>query len=63
MYQIIMVYQRMHVVCPVGERGKYSTGEYIPMPDYQGTGMALCGVIKKGETLNDWIKKHHEKKH
>lgn len=63
MYQTIMVYQRMHVVCSVGERGKYSTGEVIQMPDYLGTGMALCGVVQKGDTLNDWIKKYHEKKH
>jgi len=30
--------------------------EKIPNPNYQGTGLALCGVLKNGETLEGWKK-------
>ena len=29
----------------------------IPMPNFKGTGMALKGILKKGETINAWHKR------
>lgn len=28
-----------------------------PEPDFLGTGMALCGVLKEGETLQEFIER------
>jgi hypothetical protein len=49
----IEVAGRTHVLTPYNNtyRGPY------PMPNYHGTGMALCGVTKKGESLDKWIKR------
>ena len=60
MYNTIITNKRIHVIRLVVDRGKYSTGKVVPMPNYLGTGMALCGVVAKGETLNDWIIKNHK---
>jgi len=27
----------------------------IPQPNYRGTGLALCGILLRGETLQEWI--------
>ena len=29
----------------------------IPNANFKGTGLACCGVLQKGESLNAWIKK------
>ena len=60
MYNTIITNNRIHVIRLVADRGKYSTGQVVPMPNYLGTGMALCGVVAKGETLEDWIIKNHK---
>ena len=51
-YNIVTVGTRKHVVCTVTSR---SGG--VDNPNYMGTGMALCGVMKKGETLEQWKKR------
>jgi hypothetical protein len=33
----------------------------MPQPNYNGTGMALCGILKPGETLHEWFIKHGKK--
>jgi hypothetical protein len=52
-YRTVEVWGRGHVVCD------YPTfrGTKHPQPNYQKTGMALCGVLKKNETLEHWIKR------
>ncbi len=29
----------------------------LPSANFKGTGMACCGVLQKGESLNAWLKK------
>lgn len=53
-YQTIQVHGRTHVICAVDLRSGY------PEPNYMGTGMALCGVIDAGKSLDDWKQKHHK---
>ena len=53
-YSVINVAGRNHVVCEARFRGDH------PEPNYQGTFKALCGVIDKGHTLEDWKKKHNK---
>lgn len=51
-YDTVEVYGRTHVVCSI-----YTYRPSYPDPNYRNTGMALCGVLKKGETLDGWIKR------
>lgn len=53
-FKIINVGKRQHVVCDARSRGA------MPDPNYQGSKMALCGVIEKGKTLEEWKKKHRK---
>lgn len=52
-----------YVVVDTPSRGNYvgSVANYerqpIPMPNFKGTGMALKGILKKGETINAWHKR------
>ena len=52
-----------YVVVDAPNRGYYigSVANYerqpIPMPNFKGTGMALKGSLKKGETINAWRKR------
>jgi hypothetical protein len=43
----------MHVITPASDRS-----EAHEDANYRGTGMALCGVVEKNETLDDWLTKH-----
>lgn len=54
-YSSIQVCGRTHVVCNVASRNGY------PEPNYMNTGKALCGVVDKGSSLDDWKKKHNKK--
>ena len=54
-YTTILVCGRLHVLREVSPR---NTG--IPEANYMGTGKALCGVVDKGDTLEDWIKKYRK---
>lgn len=52
-YKVIQVEGRGHVVRDVIRwRGDQA--------DYQHTGMALCGVLLKGETLRQWIARRED---
>ena len=55
-FSTIEVNGRSHVICPKSDRGAG-----IKKADYQETGMALCGVIQRGQTLKQWVKKHGHK--
>ena len=46
-FQVIDVTGMAHVVKETSHKDR--------APDYKGTGMALCGVLGKGETLDQWI--------
>ena len=52
-----------YIVVDTPNRGNYvsSVASYekqpIPMPNFKGTGMALKGILKKGETINAWHKR------
>ena len=50
-YEELEVGGRVHVVCNLNERLGY------PLPNYMNTGKALCGVLKNGQSLADWISK------
>ena len=61
---VININGRAHVIKEVMRDGMYpdpETGEKshipIPRPNYEGTGQALCGVLKKNETFLDWKKR------
>lgn len=56
-YQTIKVNGRTHVVCDIDGRG----GSGYPYPNYMGTGKALCGVVDKGDTFDDWKRKRNER--
>ena len=55
-YSTVNVGRRLHVVHEV----KRDTEANIPDPNYKNTGMALCGVVDKGEDLDHWRKKHNK---
>lgn len=50
-HKVITVKKREHVVCDVQPRDSQ------PMPNYRGTHMALCGILKKGESLESFLKR------
>jgi hypothetical protein len=49
--ETIEIAGRLHVVTPVDGRENSA----YPMPNYMGTGKALCGILEPGESLNDFI--------
>lgn len=53
-YEVIRVCGRQHIVCAVNNRTRPQDKEPLPDPNYQNTGKALCGVLAKGESLNEW---------
>ncbi len=55
MYKTVKVISRTHVVC---HRSRQYT-EYDE-PNYMNTGMALCGVLLPGETLEQFIDRKKE---
>ncbi len=52
-YETVTVRGRLHVVCESSR-----SGSSFPDPNYMNTGKALCGVVAKGLTLDDWLKRH-----
>lgn len=50
-YTTITVLGHQHVLCEASDRGRLGH----PNANYMGTKMALCGVIEKGKTLEEWI--------
>jgi hypothetical protein len=52
--QILQVNGREHVVKRVTRSGTDSEGVPYPEPNYRGPGMALCGILRKGQTLQEW---------
>lgn len=52
LYSTIVVWSRLHVICESKER----KGNLHRDANYMGTGKALCGVLKKGQTLEEWMK-------
>jgi len=66
-FQIIDVDGQSHVVKECYRPGHYldpDTREKIPVdqPNYRGTGMCLCGILKKGQTLDEFTRLYIEKK-
>ena len=46
-----------YVVRLVGDRGKDNSGQ-VPMPCFMGMqGFALCGILNKGETIDEFNKR------
>ena len=54
-FKVISVSGRQHVVTNTESRGKG-----FDNPNYMGTGMALCGILNEGETLDDWRTRTHQ---
>jgi hypothetical protein len=55
-YQVIEVGKRQHVVCEGSDRRNS-----YPNANYLKKGVALCGVLKNGESLNDFLKARQKK--
>jgi len=65
MYKTIAVKNRLHVVREMN-RLPYCISDYymscngerirVESPNYLGSGMALSGVLKRGQTLDEWVK-------
>lgn len=51
-FETIQVLGRTHVVRHVERPSKH-----YPEPNYRGTGKALCGVTREGESLEAWIRR------
>ena len=56
-FKVVKVGNREHVVREVESRGYNSMGGKISDANYLGTGMALCAVLDKGQSLASWINK------
>lgn len=52
LYGTIKVVGRTHIVKEV-----FRKDMDFPAPNYQGTGKALVGVCRVGETLEEWVKR------
>lgn len=50
-YKTLKVGKFDYVVCDKDSR----YGTIFPESDFAGSGMALCGALQNGETLQDWI--------
>ena len=53
--KIIIVHGYQHIIMPY-RRTMVNENIVYPNPNYRGTGMALVGVLKKGQTLNQFKK-------
>ena len=51
---VIKVNGKNHVV-NLNPRGRFSSeGLVLPAPNYQNTGNAFCGILRDGESLEEW---------
>jgi len=51
----IVVHGRKHVLCAADRAQKLKEGETpLPPPNYCGTGLCLCGILKKYQTLEEF---------
>lgn len=57
-FRTIEVCNRIHVLV-MSDGREYTTHEAA---NYRGTGMALCGVLRKNENVNEFISKLKTKK-
>jgi hypothetical protein len=58
MEKTIIVHGRTHVLTESKRNDNVEDGQTkIEQPNYLGTGMALCGVLRPGETLEEWKKR------
>jgi hypothetical protein len=55
-FKTVEVHGRVHVVCSSYSRNISIHDE----ANYCNTGMALCGVLKKNETLDKWKRRTHK---
>ena len=53
--EVINFNGRGHILKRIQRNGTDSEGHAYPDPDFRGTGMALCGVLKKGQNLKKWM--------
>lgn len=56
-FKTLVVAGKTHVVIDLNRND-----DYYPNPNYMGTGMALCGILNDGETLEEF-KIRKEKTH
>jgi hypothetical protein len=61
-YELIKVHGREHVITEqlaIRRTVRSFNGKYIeithPDANYMGTGKCLCGVLNKGESLEEWM--------
>jgi len=52
-YGTIKVGDKFHVVTQTSKDRKDT--DLYPDANYRNTGLALCGILKDNETLQDWI--------
>lgn len=54
-YSTIKVVNRLHVLKEVF---RSDDGRQYPNPNYLKTGKALCGILEKNQTLEEWCEKY-----
>lgn len=55
-FKSVIMHGKIHVL-----RFYRRMGSQLPQPNYIGSGMALCGVLRDGETLQEWISRNQTK--
>lgn len=54
MYKTIRTLNKTFVIKESVRNVNYTDGSEMPEANFLNTGMALCGILKKGETLDEW---------
>lgn len=68
LYKTIPVHNQNHVVKEVKRpnvvlmSGDNKIIQEIEQPNYRGSGMALCGILKPGQTLDHFVANHNKSK-
>lgn len=64
MYKLLEVGKKKYVLCSnirktesyIKQKNGVSLKVFTPMANFNNTGMALCGILKGGQTLEQFIK-------
>lgn len=55
-YDTVISHGRKHVICEAKDRSGYLA------PNYLGTKRALCGVLLRGQTLENWLEQRRSRR-
>ncbi len=57
-FKVINVHGREHVITPNKRPVSYSDGDRLPNANYMNTGMALCGILRREQSLRNFKKSY-----